>query len=406
MHQQDVIQDRFSNQTPIYCEWVISPSLVNGVMCRIHAASVLHMSHMLVHCPGGLRDARIIGDVMELSLYLAAACHDYEHPGLNNDFLVKSHHTWAMCHNDKSPLENHHASAALMVLCQHLQSFMCKVRIVLCKMTCRQIVAGMLKEYAIAWHMHFTCNTCWTWRAVRIIQRSRDWGLRSCIYSFPLSHQCWIQSRCTWPILLCRRVVRNFLHKVGLKHGYALCLLVQNQLLLSVLPKPRRPQTWRILEEDQLFHGISAQCAIHHMQSVFPLRHSFGCIWQSLYGEHALASQKGHRQRLAMYVSASYRITDDMSCTTVCALRLYVTRLLITCYAKHLGYRSVRDMKSINAGHLWHACYICLLCGKPYCKTIWNIGTIHVLFEQGSFWLESQLLKFFSAAWSRICWLS
>ena len=71
------------------------------VVCRLHAASVLHMSHMLAHCQNGLRDAGIVEDMLEYSMYMAAICHDYEHPGLTNDFLIKSHHPLAMCYNDR-----------------------------------------------------------------------------------------------------------------------------------------------------------------------------------------------------------------------------------------------------------------------------------------------------------------
>ena len=78
------------------------------------------MSSNLVRCPNGLRDIGIVEDMLEISLYLAAICHDYEHPGLTNDFLIKSHHPLALNYNDKSPLEMHHASAAFSVLYHHL----------------------------------------------------------------------------------------------------------------------------------------------------------------------------------------------------------------------------------------------------------------------------------------------
>ena len=70
-------------------------------------------------------------DILELSLYLSAIAHDYEHPGVTNDFLVRTKHPLAMCHNDKSVLENHHASAAYQVLYQHLNTTDYKVRITL-----------------------------------------------------------------------------------------------------------------------------------------------------------------------------------------------------------------------------------------------------------------------------------
>ena len=80
------------------------------------------MSSNLARCPGGLRDADVMDDMLEVSMYLAAICHDFEHPGLTNDFLVKSHHPLALCYNDRSPLENHHASAAFRVLFQYLNT--------------------------------------------------------------------------------------------------------------------------------------------------------------------------------------------------------------------------------------------------------------------------------------------
>jgi len=47
---------------------------------------------------------------------LAAVVHDFEHDGVNNDFLVKSQNLRAIVYNDQSPNENHHVAAAWSVL--------------------------------------------------------------------------------------------------------------------------------------------------------------------------------------------------------------------------------------------------------------------------------------------------
>lgn len=42
--------------------------------------------------------------------------HDYEHPGRNNQFLVSINSPLALLYNDRSVLENHHASASWILL--------------------------------------------------------------------------------------------------------------------------------------------------------------------------------------------------------------------------------------------------------------------------------------------------
>lgn len=42
--------------------------------------------------------------------------HDFEHLGVNNDYLVRMHDQLATLYNDKSPLENHHLAAAFELL--------------------------------------------------------------------------------------------------------------------------------------------------------------------------------------------------------------------------------------------------------------------------------------------------
>ena len=51
-----------------------------------------------------------------LACIIAALVHDFEHLGLNNDYLVKICHERALAHNDRAPNENHHVMAAFKVM--------------------------------------------------------------------------------------------------------------------------------------------------------------------------------------------------------------------------------------------------------------------------------------------------
>jgi cAMP-specific phosphodiesterase 4 len=46
------------------------------------------------------------------SYILAGACHDVEHPGFNNMFLIENHDKIAINYNDVSVLENHHVATS------------------------------------------------------------------------------------------------------------------------------------------------------------------------------------------------------------------------------------------------------------------------------------------------------
>jgi hypothetical protein len=93
---------------------------------RAHAASVLHIAHALLHLGDmaqatsvAVEDVEVADDrrwLVILSVMLAAITHDYEHQGVNNDFLVKTAHSRATRYNDRSPNENHHVAASFALL--------------------------------------------------------------------------------------------------------------------------------------------------------------------------------------------------------------------------------------------------------------------------------------------------
>ncbi|KAK9819731.1 hypothetical protein WJX72_001710 [[Myrmecia] bisecta] len=90
---------------------------------RMHAANVVQTTHMLVHY-GDLQKRGITSKVTRLASYLAAAIHDYDHKGVNNDFLTKTHHELAITYNDQSPLENHHLAASFRLLLKPQYNFL------------------------------------------------------------------------------------------------------------------------------------------------------------------------------------------------------------------------------------------------------------------------------------------
>lgn len=85
------------------------------VLCSIHVASVVQMTHMLL-CHGGVMKSQALSSLQQQSAYWSAIVHDFEHGGLNNDFLIKTMNPLAITYNDQSPLENHHMAAAVRLM--------------------------------------------------------------------------------------------------------------------------------------------------------------------------------------------------------------------------------------------------------------------------------------------------
>lgn len=57
-----------------------------------------------------------LSDLDNLSIVVAALCHDVGHPGVNNRFLINNRETIALTYNDISVLENMHASLTFEIM--------------------------------------------------------------------------------------------------------------------------------------------------------------------------------------------------------------------------------------------------------------------------------------------------
>lgn len=102
---------------------VRSCGLTNLHACSIHVASVVQVTHMVL-TRGGVMKSNAMTRLQQLATYIAAVIHDFQHGGVNNDFLIKTFHPLAMTYNDISPLENHHLASAAMLLHQPEHMFM------------------------------------------------------------------------------------------------------------------------------------------------------------------------------------------------------------------------------------------------------------------------------------------
>jgi len=93
---------------------------------RIHAADVLQSLHVLV-VRGGLIKYGYCDEIALLSCYLSAIIHDFEHKGVNNDYLVRVSDMLAILYNDRSPMENHHLAASFQLLNSEEYNFLRKL---------------------------------------------------------------------------------------------------------------------------------------------------------------------------------------------------------------------------------------------------------------------------------------
>lgn len=81
----------------------------------MHAADVLHITHFILSKGGLKAKCQLTGEDVFAALF-AATIHDYDHPGINNSFHVKTQTYLAMLYNDRSVLENRHVSSVFELM--------------------------------------------------------------------------------------------------------------------------------------------------------------------------------------------------------------------------------------------------------------------------------------------------
>lgn len=78
-----------------------------------HAFCVIQMMYGLLHMTK-MKDHFSTEEVF--CLLIATLCHDMDHPGYSNSYLINARTKLALRYNDRSPLENHHASMCFQTM--------------------------------------------------------------------------------------------------------------------------------------------------------------------------------------------------------------------------------------------------------------------------------------------------
>ena len=81
----------------------------------LHAADVTHTCFLYFKL-GQIEEIHKFSNSNRCSLFFSCICHDYRHPGVNNNFLKETHNELSIRYNDESILENMHISSAFNLI--------------------------------------------------------------------------------------------------------------------------------------------------------------------------------------------------------------------------------------------------------------------------------------------------
>mmetsp|Transcript_12342 Transcript_12342/g.12364 ORF Transcript_12342/g.12364 Transcript_12342/m.12364 type:complete len:183 (-) Transcript_12342:280-828(-) len=97
-----------------YTECVAEGYRDNPYHNNIHAADVMQFCHLVLY-KGNLVEIAKLDTIHILSFILAGMIHDLKHPGVTNSFIEANLDELALVYNDRSVLENFHASEAFRI---------------------------------------------------------------------------------------------------------------------------------------------------------------------------------------------------------------------------------------------------------------------------------------------------
>merc|ERR1711920_894520 len=116
-------------------------------------------------------------------LLVAALCHDLDHPGFNNNFMIESQSDLALRYNDAAVLENHHAAQACGLLRQD-ETAICAGLDRPAQKALRAVIIRCILDTDMAHHSGM-CKQLHESRSVE----DRQLMLSACIHSSDLSAQ-------------------------------------------------------------------------------------------------------------------------------------------------------------------------------------------------------------------------
>ena len=82
---------------------------------KTHAADLSQTFYYFL-TTGNLRQKCELDDLEVFSYLMAASCHDLDHPGFNNIYMIEKRDMIAVRYNDVSVLENHHVASSFAIL--------------------------------------------------------------------------------------------------------------------------------------------------------------------------------------------------------------------------------------------------------------------------------------------------
>ena len=81
----------------------------------LHAADITHTSFIYLKF-GLIHEIAKLDNSMVCAVIVSCICHDFKHPGVNNNYLIETNNNIALTYNDISVLENMHVSEAFKLM--------------------------------------------------------------------------------------------------------------------------------------------------------------------------------------------------------------------------------------------------------------------------------------------------